>query len=75
MSKQATTTTITEDFTLTPREYIGTIQYWNGTYEIDAREYELLQYSGHKIDLYPPINPQPLAQGPAMLGIDHNHEK
>ena len=62
MTKQATSTTKGEpmtkhttrhdEITLTPRVAIGTVEYWNGTYEIDQWEYEILRSTGCKITLY-----------------------
>jgi len=40
------------DVTLTPRISIGTVEYWNGTHEIDAWEYEILRHTGCKITLW-----------------------
>jgi hypothetical protein len=40
------------EITLTPRISIGTVEYWNGTHEIDAWEYEILRHTGCKITLW-----------------------
>ena len=40
------------DVTLTPRIAIGTVEYPNGTVEIDSWEYELLRHTGSKITLW-----------------------